>query len=54
MLKINFPMSLLETWMELVNNTNFPDVQKTVLHNITSVFGSVNAAELFLEQQKLK
>lgn len=54
MRKTNFPMLLLETWMELANNTRFPEVQQTVLHNITSVFGSVNAAELYLEQQKQK
>ena len=45
---------LLETWIELVHSRKCPDEPCSVAVKINTIFGSVAAAEIYLEKEKLK
>jgi len=45
---------LLETWLELLHNRELPLQPCFVSNKIIDIFGSITAAELYLEKEKLK
>jgi hypothetical protein len=54
----NMPQSipsifLLETWIELVHSRQCPDEPCSVAVKINTIFGSIAAAEIHLEKEKL-
>ncbi|NRA56159.1 MAG: hypothetical protein HRU23_18620 [Gammaproteobacteria bacterium] len=50
-----FPSRLLvEAWIELAHLNRSPDTQCSVIDKINATFGSILAAELYIEMEKLK
>ena len=50
-----FPSTLLvEAWIQLAHQIRSPDAQCSVIDKINATFGSISAAELYLEMKKLK
>jgi len=44
------PILLIETWLELAKNNQFPEAQQAIIDKIKFAFGSVYEAELYLEK----
>ena len=47
------PLLLIETWLELSRCYKFPEIQAFSIKKLNNVFGSLAAAECYLEENRL-
>ena len=48
-----FPRVLVETWLELSNNSRYPDAQKTANCNLVLSFDDINQAKVYAEIENI-
>lgn len=52
--KISPPLQLVETWLEIAGNDNFPDAQEIANRNLQLNFDNINQAKHYVELEMLK